>query len=65
MSTGARQGEVLGLKLGSHTFLFIGGAVGLSAAVYAALRVPAVVKWRAPSRPHLEAGSRCYRRRRE
>jgi hypothetical protein len=47
---------VLGSLLGIHTSLFVGGAVGLSAAVYAALRVPAVVNWRAASRPHLEAG---------
>jgi hypothetical protein len=47
---------VLGSLLGIHTSLFVGGAVGLSAAVYAALRVPAIVKWRAASRPHLEAG---------
>lgn len=47
---------VLGSLLGIHTSLFIGGAVALSAGVYAALRVPAVVTWRAPSRPHLEAG---------
>jgi MFS family permease len=47
---------VLGSLLGIHTSLFIGGAVGMSAGVYAALRVPAVVNWRAPSRPHMEAG---------
>jgi MFS family permease len=47
---------VLGSLLGIHTSLFVGGAVALSAGVYAARRVPAVVNWRAPSRPHLEAG---------
>ncbi len=47
---------VLGSVLGIHTSLFIGGAVALSAGVYAALRVPALVKWRAPSRPHMQAG---------
>jgi MFS family permease len=47
---------VLGSLLGIHTSLFIGGAVALTAGVYAALRVPHVVTWRAPSRPHLEAG---------
>ena len=47
---------VLGSLLGIHTSLFIGGAVALSAGVYAWLRVPAVVSWRAPSRPHLEEG---------
>ncbi len=47
---------VLGSLLGIHTSLFIGGAVGMAAGVYAALRVPAVVNWRAPSRPHMEAG---------
>jgi MFS family permease len=47
---------VLGSLLGIHTSLFVGGAVGMSAGVYAALRVPAVVNWRAPSRPHMEAG---------
>lgn len=47
---------VLGSLLGIHTSLFVGGAVALSAAVYAALRVPSIVAWRAPSRPHLEAG---------
>ena len=47
---------VLGSLLGIHTSLFVGGAIGLSAAVYAALRVPAVVNWRATSRPHLEPG---------
>ena len=47
---------VLGSLLGIHTSLFVGGAIGLSAAVYAALRVPTVVNWRASSRPHLEAG---------
>jgi len=47
---------VLGSLLGIHTSLFVGGAVALSAGVYAWLRVPAVVSWRAPSRPHLEEG---------
>jgi MFS family permease len=47
---------VLGSLLGIHTSLFVGGAVGLSAAVYAALRVPALVNWRATTRPHLEPG---------
>jgi len=47
---------VLGSLLGIHTSLFVGGAVALSAGVYAARRVPAVVNWRAPSRPHIEAG---------
>jgi MFS family permease len=47
---------VLGSLLGIHTSLFVGGAVGLTAGVYAALRVPALVNWRAPSRPHMEAG---------
>ena len=47
---------VLGSLLGIHTSLFVGGAVALSAGVYAALRVPAVVTWRSPRRPHLEEG---------
>ncbi len=47
---------VLGSLLGIHTSLFVGGAVALSAGVYALLRVPAVVTWRAPRRPHLEEG---------
>jgi MFS family permease len=47
---------VLGSLLGIHTSLFVGGAVALSAGVYAWLRVPAVVTWRSPSRPHLEEG---------
>ncbi len=47
---------VLGSLLGIHTSLFVGGAVALSAGVYAARRVPAVVNWRAPSRPHIEMG---------
>jgi hypothetical protein len=47
---------VLGSLLGIHTSLFVGGAVALAAGVYAALRVPHLVTWRAPSRPHLEAG---------
>jgi MFS family permease len=47
---------VLGSLMGIHTSLFLGGAVGVAAAIYAALRVPAVVNWRAASRPHLEAG---------
>jgi MFS family permease len=47
---------VLGSLLGIHTSLFVGGAVALAAGVYAAMRVPALVNWRAPSRPHLEAG---------
>lgn len=47
---------VLGSLLGIHTSLFVGGAVAVSAGVYALMRVPAVVNWRAPSRPHLEAG---------
>jgi MFS family permease len=47
---------VLGSLLGIHTSLFVGGAVALSAGVYAATRVPTLVNWRAPSRPHLEQG---------
>jgi len=47
---------VLGSLLGIHTSLFVGGAVALAAGVYAWRRVPAVVNWRAPSRPHLEEG---------
>jgi MFS family permease len=47
---------VLGSLLGIHTSLFVGGAVALSAGVYAATRVPTLVNWRAPSRPHIEAG---------
>jgi len=47
---------VLGSLLGIHTSLFVGGAVALSAGVYALLRVPAVVTWRSPRRPHLEEG---------
>jgi MFS family permease len=47
---------VLGSLLGIHASLFVGGAVGVAAAVYAALRVPAVVNWRATSKPHLEPG---------
>jgi MFS family permease len=47
---------VLGSLLGIHASLFVGGAVGVAAAVYAALRVPAVMNWRATSRPHLEEG---------
>jgi len=47
---------VLGSLLGIHTSLFVGGAVALSAGVYAARRVPAVVNWRAPSRPRIEMG---------
>jgi MFS transporter, DHA1 family, staphyloferrin A biosynthesis exporter len=47
---------VLGSLMGIHTSLFVGGAVALAAAVYVALRVPALVNWRSPSRPHLEAG---------
>jgi hypothetical protein len=47
---------VLGSLLGIHTSLFVGGALALSAGVYAATRVPALVSWRAPSRPHLEQG---------
>jgi MFS family permease len=47
---------VLGSLLGIHTSLFVGGAVALAAGVYAWMRVPAVVSWRAPSRPHLEEG---------
>jgi MFS family permease len=47
---------VLGSLLGIHTSLFVGGAVALAAAVYAALRVPAIVTWRSPRRPHLEQG---------
>jgi MFS family permease len=47
---------VLGSLLGIHTSLFVGGAVALAAGVYAWLGVPAVVNWRAPSRPHLEEG---------
>jgi MFS family permease len=47
---------VLGSLLGIHTSLFVGGAVALTAGVYVARRVPAVVNWRAPSRPHIEAG---------
>ena len=47
---------VLGSLMGIHTSLFVGGAAGVAAAVYAALRVPAVVNWRATSRPHLEPG---------
>jgi MFS family permease len=46
---------VLGSLLGIHTSLFVGGAVALSAGIYAARRVPAVANWRAPSRPHLES----------
>lgn len=47
---------VLGSLLGIHTSLFVGGAVALSAGVYALLRVPAVVTWRSPRRLHLEEG---------
>jgi MFS family permease len=47
---------VLGSLLGIHTSLFVGGAMALSAGVYGALRVPAVVGWRAPARAHVEAG---------
>jgi MFS family permease len=47
---------VLGSLMGIHTSLFVGGAVALSAGVYALLRVPAVVTWRSPRRPHLEEG---------
>lgn len=47
---------VLGSLMGIHTSLFVGGAAGVASAVYAALRVPAVVNWRATSRPHLEPG---------
>jgi predicted MFS family arabinose efflux permease len=47
---------VLGSLLGIHTSLFVGGAVALAAGVYAATRVPSLMNWRAPSRPHLEAG---------
>jgi MFS family permease len=47
---------VLGSLLGIHSSLFVGGAVALAAGVYALMRVPAVVNWRAPSRPHLEEG---------
>jgi len=47
---------VLGSLLGIHTALFIGGAVALTAAVYAGVRVPAIANWRVPTRPHLEAG---------
>src|SRR6185503_7884360 len=47
---------VLGSLLGIHTSLFVGGAVALAAGVYAATRVPSLVNWRAPSRPHLEPG---------
>jgi len=31
-------------------------SVALSAAVYAALRIPAIAAWRSPSRPHMEEG---------
>lgn len=47
---------ILGSVLGIHTSLFVGGAIALSAGVYAALRIPALANWHAPSRPHLEAG---------
>lgn len=47
---------VLGSLLGIHTSLFVGGAVALCAGVYAAMRVPAVAAWRAPSRPRVEEG---------
>jgi MFS family permease len=47
---------VLGSLMGIHTSLFVGGAVALSAGVYALVRVPAVVTWRSPRRPHLEEG---------
>ena len=47
---------VLGSLMGIHTSLFVGGAVALSAGVYALLRVPAVVTWRSPRRPQLEEG---------
>jgi MFS family permease len=47
---------VLGSVLGIHASLFVGGAAALSAAVYAALRVPAVVNWRSTRRPHIEEG---------
>lgn len=47
---------VLGSLLGIHASLFVGGAMALSAGVYAATRAPTVVNWRAPSRPHLEQG---------
>ena len=47
---------VLGSLLGIHTSLFVGGAVALSAAGYAGLRVPGVVAWRSARRPHLEEG---------
>jgi MFS family permease len=47
---------VLGSLLGIHSSLFVGGAVAVSAGIYAAMRVPAVATWRAPSRPHIELG---------
>jgi MFS family permease len=47
---------VLGSLLGIHTSLFVGGALALAAGVYVTMRVPAVVGWRAPSRPRVEAG---------
>ncbi len=46
----------LGSLLGINAALFIGGAIALAAGVYGARRVPAVVAWRAPARPHILVG---------
>ncbi|MDQ2950855.1 MAG: hypothetical protein M3R54_01185, partial [Chloroflexota bacterium] len=40
----------LGSLLGIHAALAIGGLLALGAGVYAAVRVPVLREWRAPSR---------------